>query len=291
MGFNCSLCPRNCRADREKSHGYCGVGAGIRIARAAPHYWEEPCISGEFGTGAIFFSGCSLRCGFCQNWEISNEAGGVDISPKRLRELVDSLVSNGVHSISLITGSHFVPLILQALSEPLPVPVVFNCGGYESEDTLKMLEGKVQIYLPDMKFSSPVLAERLCGAKDYPSVAKSAIIQMYRQTGNYIMSENGLLKSGVIIRHLVLPGHVENSLGVLKWIADTFPKGSVLFSLMSQYTPYGRLKETPPFNRRLSEDEYARVEDYMHELGIEDGYVQELDSSGEEYIPQFTINN
>lgn len=286
----CALCPRNCRADRQRSRGYCGVGAEIRIARAAPHYWEEPCISGERGTGAVFFSGCCLRCGFCQNWEISNDCGGVDITPSRLRQLIDNLTENDVHSISLITGSHFIPQIAEALEQPLPVPVVFNCGGYESVASLKMLEGKVQIYLPDMKFSDPALADMICGTGDYPDAARSALMEMYQQVGDYKLSDNGLMERGMIVRHLVLPGHVDNSLGVLKWFTEAFPKGSVMLSLMSQYTPYGRLRDTPPFNRRLREDEYARVTDYMYKLGIGDGYMQELDSSGEEYIPEFNVN-
>jgi len=280
---NCRVCPRNCGTDRSAGVGYCGVGAEPVIARAMRHDWEEPCISGTRGAGAVFFSGCNLRCAYCQNYEISVRRQGKTVSVERLREIFRELEAQGVHNLDLVTGTHFTPAICEALKPKPAVPVVWNCGGYEKLLTLKLLAGKVQIYLPDMKYSDEKLAQSLSGAKDYPAVAKAAICEMFRQTGPYVLDDEGILRSGVLIRHLVIPGELDNSFGVLDWIADTFRPGDVLVSLMCQYTPNGHGGPT----RRVMPEEYRRVSDYMAALGLLEGYLQEPDSAASEYTPAF----
>ena len=279
----CTICPRKCGVDRAVRPGYCGMGENPVIARAAPHFWEEPCISGEKGSGAVFFAGCNLRCVFCQNYDISALRKGTEVSVARLREIFRKLREQGVHNLNLVTGTHFAQAIARALEEDPGLPVVWNCGGYESVETLKTLEGKVQVYLPDMKYSQGALAARLSGAGDYPEAAKTAILEMFRQTGPYELDEAGMLKKGVLIRHLVLPGELENTFGVLDWIADTFREGDVLVSLMGQYTPNG----VGGPDRTLTSEEYRRAADYMLGLGLYEGYTQELSSAREEYIPPF----
>jgi len=279
----CTLCPRNCAVARRNTAGYCGMGEKPVIARAAPHFWEEPCISGQKGSGAVFFAGCNLRCVFCQNYDISALRRGTEVSVPRLREIFRELKGQGVHNLNLVTGTHFAHAIGEALEEDFGLPVVWNCGGYESVDTLRALEGKVQVYLPDMKYSQGALARKLSGAGDYPEAAKAAILEMFRQTGPYELDEDGMLKKGVLIRHLVLPGEMENTFGVLDWIADTFREGDVLVSLMGQYTPNGHGGP----DRTLTPEEYRRAADYMLGLGIYEGYTQELSSAREEYTPPF----
>ncbi len=261
----------------------------MRVARAARHDWEEPCISGEKGSGAIFFSGCPLGCVYCQNGEISRDFKGKDISAERLREIIKELEDSGVHNINLITAGHFAPYILKAL-EPRPkIPVVWNSSAYESVETLKALERRVQIYLPDLKYSDSTLAARYSNAPDYFETAAKAILEMYRQVGPYRLDENGIMQSGVIIRHLILPNAVYNSFGVLEWIADTFATGEVMLSLMSQYTPCGDLTSYPEINRPISKEEYDLVESRLCALGIEDGFVQDLGSANTSYIPDFDL--
>lgn len=280
----CSICPRKCGVLRDETHaGLCGVGDGLVVARAAPHFWEEPCVSGSRGSGAVFFAGCSLRCVFCQNYDISARAQGKAISVERLREIFAELTALGVHNINLVTGSHFLPAIRQALNPPPAVPVVWNSGGYESVLALRALEGRVQVYLPDMKYMDGPLARRLSGAADYPAVARAAIREMFRQTGPYRLDGDGMLVRGVMIRHLVLPGELDNTFAVLDWIRETFRDGDVLVSLMGQYTPNGRGGP----NRRLTPEEYRRAADYMAALGLLEGYTQELDSAQAEYTPPF----
>ena len=269
--------------------GYCGSGGLPRVARAAPHMWEEPPISGERGSGAVFFSGCSLRCVYCQNYNISVDNYGKTVTPAELRSIYQRLIEKGVHNISLITASHFLNGVLESLSEPLPVPVVWNTGGYESVESLKRLEGKVQIYLPDMKYSLAGPARRYSNAPDYPGIAKAAILEMFRQVGPYELDEDGIMRKGVIIRHLVLPGNLENTFGVIDWVGETFSEGDVLFSLMSQYTPFGRASDFPELSRRLTEEEYAAAVSYMEARGILDGFYQELSSAKEEYTPDFDL--
>ena len=285
---NCTLCPRRCGADRTTARGFCGTGQNPVVARAALHYFEEPCISGSRGSGAIFFCGCNLRCVYCQNSTISRGQGGKEISPARLREICFELIEQGAHNINLVTPSHFAETVARSLEGGLPVPVVWNCGGYESVETLRMLEGKVQIYMPDFKYADAVLAARYSAAPDYPSVAEAALREMYRQTGDYTADGDGLLQSGVLIRHLVLPGSVGNSFGVIDTVRRLFPReGQVLFSLMSQYTPLAELPQFPALNRRLTAEEYDAAEQYLFDSGIEDGFVQDLDSAAADYIPAF----
>ena len=279
--MKCSICPRACGAERPG--GFCGMGELPVVSRAAPHFWEEPCISGERGSGAVFFAGCNLRCVFCQNYDISALRRGKEISVERLREIFSELIAQGVHNINLVTGTHFAAAIREAL-EPLPsVPAVWNCGGYESVDTLRALEGKIQIYLPDLKYSDARLAGELSAAPDYPRTAAAAIREMFRQTGPYVLDGDGMLVRGVMIRHLVLPGQLDNTFGVLDWIAETFRPGDVLVSLMGQYTPNGHGGP----DRRLTPEEYRRAVDYMEALGLLEGYTQELTSAESEYTPPF----
>ena len=279
----CSVCPRRCGAARPG--GFCGMGYLPVVSRAAPHLWEEPCISGADGrgSGAVFFAGCSLRCVFCQNYEISALRRGTEVSVPRLREIFAALKAQGVHNINLVTGTHFAPVILEALTPPPGLPVVWNCGGYEAVDTLRRLEGAVQVYLPDMKYSDGALAGRLSGAADYPAVAKAAILEMFRQTGPYALDGDGMLTRGVLVRHLVLPGELDNTFGVLDWLAETFRPGDILVSLMGQYTPNGHGGP----DRRLTEEEYRRAVDYMTAIGLLEGYVQELSSAESAYTPAF----
>lgn len=286
---NCTLCPRKCGVDRSKGQlGFCRQPGHIRAARAAAHYWEEPVISGSFGSGAVFFSGCTLQCCFCQNGIISQENLGKDVTTEHLREIFLRLIDDGVQNINLVTPTHFLPSIIPALSPKLPVPVVYNCGGYERVETLRELDGLVDIYLPDMKYSDTALAAALSTAPDYVQTAKSAITEMYRQVGPAVI-EDDIMKKGMIVRHLVLPGQIDNSLGVLDWFAEAFTKGDVLFSLMSQYVPMGKAKMMPPFDRSVTEEEYDAVLSYLDFLGIENGFTQDFSAASEDYIPDFSF--
>lgn len=286
---NCTLCPRRCGADRTNGQlGFCRHPDKIYAARAAAHYWEEPVISGSFGSGAVFFSGCTLKCLFCQNGVISQENRGKEISTAHLREIFLKLIDDGVQNINLVTPTHFLPSILPALTPKLPVPVVYNCGGYERVETLRELEGLVDIYLPDMKYSDPKLAGILSAAPDYVEIAKAAIAEMYRQVGSAVI-EDEIMQRGMIVRHLMLPGEIDNTLGVLDWFSEAFPKGDVLFSLMSQYVPMGKAKTMPPYDRRITEDEYDAALSYLELLGIENGFTQDFSAATEEYIPDFSF--
>lgn len=269
--------------------GFCGMGDKLTAARAALHFWEEPPISGERGSGAVFFSGCSLGCGFCQNTEISHGKFGAELTTARLREIFEDLIDQGAHNINLVSATHFLPSILPALTPKLPVPVVYNCGGYESVETLRQLEGKVDVYLPDLKYAEGDLAARLSHALDYFPVAKAAIDEMVRQVGPCQFDEDGMLKKGVVIRHLILPGQIQNSLKVLDYIAEHFPKGTVLLSLMAQYVPSGKVRHTPPFDRPISEEEYQAVVDWLYMLGLEDGFLQEREAATDAYLPDFSL--
>ena len=286
---NCTLCPRRCGADRTNGRlGFCRHPDKIYAARAAAHYWEEPVISGSFGSGAVFFSGCTLKCLFCQNGVISQENRGKEISTAHLREIFLKLIDDGVQNINLVTPTHFLPSILPALTPKLPVPVVYNCGGYERVETLRELEGLVDIYLPDMKYSDPKLAGILSAAPDYVEIAKAAIAEMYRQVGSAVI-EDEIMQRGMIVRHLMLPGELDNTLGVLDWFSEAFPKGDVLFSLMSQYVPMRKAKTMPPYDRRITEDEYDAALSYLELLGIENGFTQDFSAATEEYIPDFSF--
>ena len=283
---NCTLCPRQCGVDRTAGErGFCGMGDEVLLARAAPHLWEEPVICGERGAGAVFFSGCTLKCIYCQNRTISHEPFGKAVTTEELRTIFEDLVAQGCSCIDLVTPTQFLPTILPALSPKLPVPVVYNCGGYERVETLRQLEGKVDIYLPDLKYAANDLAARYSAAADYAETAKAAILEMFRQTGPIHYNKEGMLTKGVIIRHLVLPGQVGNSLDVLDWVADTFRPGDILLSVMSQYTPMGSAVDA--LHRTVTEEEYDGVLSYMELLGLDEGFVQEFSSADEKYIPDW----
>lgn len=292
-GYLCRDCPRRCGAWRDEAggSGVCGMGALPVLARAMLHHWEEPCLSGACGSGAIFFSGCPLGCVFCQNEELSVRRKGEAVSAERLREICFELIGAGAHNVNFVTPSHFVRAVAAALEGGLPVPAVYNCGGYESVDALHLLKGKIQVYLPDFKYMDADLARRCCGAPDYPEAAKAAIREMVRQAGPYVLDGDGLLRSGVLIRHLVLPGEAgaANALDVIDWVRDTFPPHTVLLSLMGQYVPCGRAKTMPDLNRPLAEAEYRRVEEYLLWSGFEDGYLQDLSSADTAFIPDFSL--
>ena len=290
--YRCNICPRNCNAVRAETYGegICGMGTTPTVSKAMRHYWEEPCISGDQGSGAIFFTGCALGCVYCQNSEISMKKHGKSVTAQRLQEIYFELIEKGVHNISLVTPTHFADSILLSLENGLPVPIVYNSGGYDSVDTLKRFDGKIQIYLPDMKYGIRQPAQRYSSASDYPDIAKLAISEMFRQTGSYVLNSNGLLKSGVIIRHLVLPGNLTNTFRVIDWVAETFSPGDILFSLMSQYTPHGCTVSYPELKGRLTQREYDTAKQYLDDSDIEDGFYQELSSASEEYIPDFDLD-
>ena len=287
--FLCSLCPRRCGALRTGTEGggFCGMPALPVVARAALHFWEEPCISGTRGSGTVFFSGCNLGCVFCQNGSISHGRFGRPVTIPRLREIFQELIAQGAHNINLVTPTHFAPAIREALEAPLAVPVVWNSGGYELPEALRILEGKVQIYLPDLKYADGALAARYSGAADYFETATAAIREMFRQVGRCVWDADGVLQRGVIIRHLLLPGALENTKAVLDWIAGTFPVGSVLVSLMSQYTPQAGAEGL--LRRKVTGAESRAARAYMENLGLTAGYYQDSSSAREEYTPPFDL--
>ena len=281
---NCKLCPRQCGADRTAGQtGWCGAPDTALVAKHMIHLWEEPALAGSGGSGAIFFGGCTLGCKYCQNAAISGHPIGEPTDSAKLRKIMEDLIAQGAENIDLVTPTHYLPTILPALSPKLPVPVVYNCGGYERAETLKLLEGKVDIYLPDMKYADSILAARLSGAKDYFAVATAAIEEMVRQTGQVVWQADKVVK-GVIIRHLILPGCVENSLKVLDWIGEAFAPGEVLVSLMRQYTPMGNLPA--PFDRQVTDEEYDAVLSWMLLNNLQ-GFTQEKSSAEKIYIPDF----
>ena len=281
---NCKLCPRQCGVDRTAGKtGYCGGPDKAMVAKAMLHKWEEPVLAGNGGSGAIFFGGCTLGCAYCQNRAISRKAVGTPMDSRQLRSLMEQLIAQGAENIDLVTPTQYLPTILPALEEPLPVPVVYNCGGYERVQTIERLAGKVDIYLPDMKYADSALAKKLSGAADYFPVAAQAIQEMVRQVGSVQWDGEKIVK-GVIIRHLILPGQVENSLKVLDWIGETFAPGEVLVSLMRQYTPMPGLPA--PFDRRITQEEYDAVLSWMFLNDLE-GFTQEEDAADSMFIPDF----
>lgn len=287
----CNLCPRRCGALRDEAHGegFCKMPDLPVCARAALHPWEEPCISGKAGAGTVFFSGCTLGCVFCQNTPISRGKFGKPTTEDELYAVFQRLAKEGASCIELVTPTQFSHVLARVLERPAPggLPVVWNSGGYERVETLLALKDKVDIYLPDLKYLTPGLAEKYSGAGDYPEAAKAAISEMYRQRGPARL-EDGMLKSGVLIRHLVLPGQAAEAKRVMDWIADSFPPGAVLFSLMAQYTPAGALEAVPELRRTLRPSELRAAQEYMENLGLP-GYVQELGSAGDQFIPAFDL--
>ena len=281
---NCQLCPRMCGVDRTAGEtGFCGCPDIALVAKTMVHKWEEPALAGNGGSGAIFFGGCTLGCKYCQNRAISGAPVGTPMDSAALRREMERLISQGAENIDLVTPTHFLPTILPALEPKLPVPVVYNCGGYERVETLKKLEGLVDIYLPDLKYSNNAMAAGLSGAGDYFQTATAAIREMVRQTGAVQWAGEKITK-GVIIRHLILPGQVENSLKALDWIGENFKPGEVLVSLMRQYTPMGNLPA--PMNRQITDEEYDAVLSWMYLNDLE-GFTQEASAADECYVPEF----
>ena len=281
---NCKLCPRGCGVDRTAGElGYCRCPDRALVAKSMVHKWEEPALAGSGGSGTIFFGGCTLGCKYCQNRAISGGPAGTPVDAAGLRAMMEDLIAQGAENIDLVTPTHFLPTILPALSPRLPVPVVWNCGGYESVDSIRALEGRVDIYLPDLKYADNALGKALSGVSDYFETATAAIREMVRQVGPVKM-EGEKVVSGVIVRHLILPGFVENSLKVLDWLGETFAPGEILVSLMRQYTPVG--DQRAPLDRRVTGEEYDAVLSWMYLNGLH-GFTQEAESAKESFIPDF----
>lgn len=287
----CRLCPRECDVNRLKGKkGFCGVGAKVMVARAALHMWEEPCISGTKGSGAVFFSGCGLRCCFCQNHDIAIGSRGLAVSVERLGEIFLELKEKGAANINLVTGAHYVPQIIKALNlarmQGMDLPVVYNSSGYEKLETLKLLEGYVDIYLPDFKYMEPDLAQKFSHAPDYVERAKAAIKEMVRQSGSCQFGEDGYIRKGTIVRHLILPGHTRNSRKVLRYLHETYGE-EIYISIMNQYTPVREFGEFKELNRKVTKREYEKVLDAAVEMGIQNGFIQEGETASESFIPEF----
>ena len=289
---NCILCPRNCNTNRNDGNiGACMVSGKLKLARAALHYWEEPCISGEAGSGAVFFSGCSLHCVFCQNEEISRGQSGKEVEKERLAEIFLELQEKGANNINLVTPGQYVPHIIwaveQARNQGLKLPIVYNTSSYEKVEILRRLEGIVDIYLPDFKYMSPDIAMKYSKAKDYPEVAKAAIAEMVRQQPSPVFDEvTGLMKRGVIVRQLLLPNLLEDAKAIVKYLYDAYGD-NIYLSLMSQFTPLSNVENYPELNRKVSEKEYEEYVNYAIELGVENGFIQEEDVADESFIPHF----
>lgn len=289
---DCTICPRRCHVNRLAGQtGFCGQSAELTAARAALHYWEEPCISGSTGSGAIFFSGCNLQCVFCQNHEIATGKSGRIISPQRLTEVMLELQSKGAADINLVTGTHFIPQIALSLSaakaQGLTIPVVYNTSGYEEPDSLRLLEGLADIYLPDLKYFSPELSAEYSRAPDYFPKASAAIAEMFRQTGTPVIDpETGLMRRGVIVRHLLLPGKTKDSKKILRYLHETY-HNDIYVSIMNQYTPLKQVARIPALNRKVTEEEYRRILDFAECIGIEQGFYQEGETADESFIPTF----
>ena len=276
-------------ADRNSEQGLCGAGGKFKVARAAPHFWEEPFISGTRGSGTVFFSGCNLGCVYCQNYEVSHEAFGKEVSEKELMKIFDSLIDKGVHNLNLVTPTHYAPMLAKVLKEyRSTVPVVWNSSGYEKAETLKMLEGLVDIYLPDIKYFDSALALKYSGAADYFEFASAAVLEMHRQVGDLQIDSDGIATRGIAIRHMVLPGNISQAVKVFSWVRENLPIETYI-SVMRQYTPFGKAKDMPPVNRSLSAREYSIVKDKILALGFENCSFQKKESSAEKFIPDFNL--
>lgn len=286
----CNLCPRKCNACRteHQGNGFCGAGTLPIVARVAPHFGEEPCISGTKGSGTVFFSGCTLKCVFCQNYEISDGHKGRAVTPKELADCYKRLEEQGVHNINLVTADHYVTAVAESLDIYKPsVPVVYNCSGYTSPKTLSILDGLVDIYLPDFKYSDDALAIKYSSAPNYVNTASAAIKEMIFQVGTPVIDDDGLMKKGVIVRHLILPSHTKNSLGVLDIIKRSYDK-QVLVSLMCQYVPVNKAHDFPKINRTITRREYEKVKSELYALGLE-GFTQDLTSASTDFIPDWNF--
>ncbi|HHZ06684.1 MAG TPA: radical SAM protein [Clostridiales bacterium] len=287
---NCTLCPRNCKANRTNTtgNGYCHMGLNPKVARVAPHMWEEPCISGTKGSGAVFFSGCVMGCVFCQNYDISAKAQGTIISPKRLSEYYKELESKGVHNINLVNPTHFVDAVMESLNIYKPsIPIVYNCGGYENTETLHRLKGYVDIYLPDFKYAFDDLAIKYSSAPHYRATALKAVEEMVLQQPRAVFDNNGIMQKGVIVRHLVLPLNRKNSIAVLHTLKEGFDQ-DIYVSLMAQYIPCGNAEKYKELTRKITKREYQKVLNVLLELGLK-GFTQELSSAAKDYIPTFNL--
>ncbi len=286
---NCNLCPRNCNINREKEHGYCHANNKLKIARAALHYYEEPCISGTNGSGAIFFTYCNLKCIFCQNYEISTKNIGKEISIEKLSDICLNLQNQGANNINLVTPTHYIPLIKEALikakNKGLTIPIIYNTSGYEKVSSLKLLEGLIDIYIPDLKYKSEILGKKYSNAPDYFNITTKAIKEMYRQVGKPKFSKEGIMQKGLIVRHLAIPENEKDSKEILSYLYNTY-KNNIYISLMNQYTPIRKTKYNE-LNRKLSKKEYYNLIDYAISLGIENCFVQEEGTQKKSFIPDF----
>lgn len=287
----CTLCPRECKVNRNEGQlGRCRAGKNIKIALSNLHYYEEPCISGKNGSGTVFFTGCNLSCKFCQNYKVSQEFLGYEITIEDLANEFLKLQNAGAHNINLVTAFAYVPMIVEALdiakSKGLNIPIVYNTSGYESLETLKMLDGYIDVYLPDLKYAYDELSKDLSDVNNYFEIAKNAIKEMKRQVGNPVFDENGMIQKGLIVRHLVLPNHLQNSKKVLKWIRDNLGTETYV-SVMAQYFPSYKANETEDVNRKLSEEEYKEIENYFYRLSLKNGYMQEIEEDEAKYVPNF----
>lgn len=289
---DCTLCPRRCHVNRlEGQRGFCGETAELRAARAALHFWEEPCISGSCGSGAVFFSGCSLQCVYCQNYPVAIGNAGIPLTVHRLSRIFTGLQKQGAANINLVTACHFLPLValalMQAKDAGLNIPVVYNSSGYEEVSSLRLLEGLADIYLPDLKYRSAVLSARYSKAENYFEKASAAIAEMFRQAGDPVFDpETGLMKKGVIVRHLLLPGQTGDSKKVLRYLHETYGE-HIYISIMNQYTPLEHVSHISDLNRRVTSEEYEKVLTFAEKIGIEQGYRQEGDTAAESFIPAF----
>ncbi len=288
---DCTLCPRNCHVDRINGQkGYCKQTDELVVARAALHMWEEPCISAESGSGAVFFSGCAMGCVYCQNRNIAKGLAGKKITINRLAEIFIELQKKGASNINLVTPSHYVPQIVEAItiakSKGLKLPIVYNCSGYEKTDTLKLLDGYVDVYLPDFKYMDEKLAKKYSNASDYFTIASEAIKEMVHQVGEPKFDSNGIMIKGVIVRHLTLPGYLEDSKNIIKYLYETY--GNLIYiSIMNQYTPLPHVEKYPEINRKITEEEYNELINFAIELGVENGFIQEGDTASESFVPDF----
>ncbi len=284
----CNICPRKCNVDRNETVGFCKSPNEFKVARAALHFWEEPCLSGKNGSGAVFFSGCNLKCVFCQNYEISRDNKGVVISEQKLIEIFENLISNGAENINLVNPTHYAPMIAEVLKKwKSPVPVLYNSSGYESVETLKLLDGLIDIYLPDFKYIRDDKALRYSKAKDYPKVAMSAIAEMKRQVGADVF-DGEMMKKGMIIRHLILPQNTNSSLEIIDYIAENLP--NTYISLMAQYTPCTDLSQYSEINRTITKREYEKVVNYALDKGLTKVFIQEMNSASKDFIPSFDFS-
>lgn len=290
----CEICPHKCKIDRTKNQvGRCKSKDTVKVALASIHNFEEPCISGRNGSGTVFFSNCNLSCEFCQNYEISQQGLGKEISIERLAEIFIEQQLRGADNINLVSPTSYAVQIIEAIkiakNNGLKIPIIYNTNGYENIETLKLLEGYIDIYLPDLKYAENDLAKKYSKIENYFEIATSAIKEMYRQVGKNEYDENGIIKAGIIIRHLILPNHTENSKKVLKWIAENMPK-NITVSVMAQYFPTYKAKEIKDINRKITKYEYQKIENYLYSLDLENGYIQEMGNNEEIYVPKWIIN-